>query len=171
MKCLSYIDFFSRTPCLKINNSDKYHTIFGLIISILTIFSISSIVIYFIFTCFSRISYQILERMDHTLIPSTKIFKNKISFTITDPLGYQFKEPDRLFSIEAKFGEVNPTARSINKNIVNFTDIPLTNCSIYQNEPFKERFDNLTNVFNTSKCLDFSNLKTNLYGQYGSMSG
>jgi len=171
MKCLSFIDLFSRAPFLRINNSDKYHTIFGLIISILTILGILSIVIYFIYASFARISYQILERMDQNIIPNTKIFENKISFILTNRLGNQFEEPDRLFSIEAKFWEIYPTAKIKNDNLINITDIPLKNCSIYQNEPFKERFDNVLNFWDSAKCLDFTNLKKNLYGQFGNLSG
>ncbi len=167
MKYLSFIDHFSQNPSLKINNSDKYYTIFGLIISFITILSIFSTGVYYIFYCFSRSDYQILERMDHNLIPSHKIFENKISITLTNPTASQFEDAERLYSIDAKFWEINPNE----KIIYNITDIPLVNCSIYQNGPFENDFEKLSNTWNTAKCLDFSNLKKNLYGKYASLSG
>jgi hypothetical protein len=169
MKNLHFIDFFSQTPRLKINNSDRYSTIFGMIISLITILSIFTVAIYYIVTSFSRINYQILERMDNKLVPNTKIFENKISFILADPFGKEFKEPERLFSIDAKFWEITP--RNFNGNISEFKNIPVTNCTIYQNEPFEANFNNLMNFYKTPKCLDFKSLEKNLYGKYGSLTG
>ena len=169
MKNFSFLDLLSKNPGLKINNSDRYYTIFGMIISLITILSIFTVAIYYIVTSFSRINYQILERIDNKLVPSTKIFENKISFTLIDPNGFQFKEPERLFSIDVKFWDITP--RNFNGNISEFKNIPVTNCTIYQNEPFEANFNNLMNFYKTPKCLDFKSLEKNLYGKYGSLTG
>ena len=169
MKNLHFIDLFSQTPGLKINKYQKYYTIFGMIISLITILSIFAVAIYYTVNIFSRINYQILERIDNKLVPSTKIFENKISFTLIDPNGFQFKEPERLFSIDAKFWEMNPN--DDNGQLPYIYNIPATNCTIYQNEPFREDFDTLMNFYKTSKCLDFKSLKKELYGKYASLTG
>ena len=169
MKNLHFLDLFSQTPGLKINKYQKYYTIFGMIISLITILSIFAVAIYYTVNIFSRINYQILERIDNKLVPSTKIFENKISFTLIDPNGFQFKEPERLFSIDVKFWDITP--RNFNGNISEFKNIPVTNCTIYQNEPFEANFNNLMNFYKTPKCLDFKSLEKNLYGKYGSLTG
>jgi len=169
MKNLHFIDLFSQTPGLKINNSEKYHTVFSMIISLISILTIFTVAIYYIVTSFSRINYQILERMDNKLVPNTKIFENKISFTIMDPNGKEFKEPERLFSIDAKFWDITP--QDENGNLFEIKNIPATNCTIYQNEPFEADFDNLMKFWPTSKCLDFKSLKKKLYGKFANLKG
>ena len=169
MKFFSFLDLFSQPPAFKINNNDKYVTIFSLIISITTILCIFGTFIYYISVSFARTNYQILERMENTIVPSTKISENKISFTILTAVGGQFKDPERLFSIEAKLWDMNEIAKK--GGFPTIHDIPVTNCTIYKNAPFEEDFDDLLNYWNTSKCLNFKNLETNLYGRYASLSG
>ena len=172
MRNLSFLDQFSTTPGLKINGQKKYYTNFGLIISFITIVTIFALSIYYSFICLTRKYYKILERMDNNIIPNSKIFENKISFTIIDPVGNEYEDPDRLFTIDAKFWELNPSSKE--DNIVNppiISEIPLTNCTIYENPPFEIDFQRLNKLYPTSKCLDFSKLKTNLYGKYASLRG
>ena len=173
MNKLSFLDLFNHTPSLKINKSNSYHTIFGLIISIITLICITANFIYFTYTSFSRTNYQILERLDNNLIPTMELNKNKISFILLNALGKELSEPDRLFSIDAKFWEnvVLSKNGSINENITQIKNIPVKNCSIYQNGAFENDFVNLEKTYPSSKCLDFGNLDKNLYGKYGSLKG
>jgi hypothetical protein len=52
-----------------------------------------------------------------------------------------------------------------------FKNVPVKNCSIYQNGAFKQEFVGLEKRYPTSKCLDFGNLDKKLYGKYGSLKG
>jgi hypothetical protein len=106
--------------------------------------------------------------MENAIVPSTKIFDNKISFTMLDPSGRQFKEPERLFSIDAKLWDMNQTR---NGELPTVYNIPVSNCTIYKNAPFGGDFNNLTTFWQSSKCLDFKDLDTNLYGRYASLLG
>ena len=172
MRNLSFLDQFSQTPGLKIKGEKKYFTNFGLIISFITIVAMLALSIYFTFICFNRKNYKILERMDNNIIPNSKIFENKISFTIIDPVGNEYEDPDRLFTIDAKFWELNPSKED--DNIINppiISEIPLTNCTIYENPPFEIDFQRLNKLYPSSKCLDFSKLKINLYGEYAGLTG
>jgi hypothetical protein len=158
MDTLSILDFFSQTPNLKINKSDKYYTTFGLIISLISIMFITVFGFYFSFICFYKINYQILERMDNNLIPSFKIFENDIKITLNDPLGNEFEEIDRLYNIEAKFWEINPTAKTLYRII----NIPIINQTLRKNETLYRP---------TTKTFDFKNFDKILYGKYGSLKG
>jgi hypothetical protein len=169
MNKLYFLDILTTNPSLKINNSNSFHTIFGMLISIITILSITANFIYFTHTSFLRTNYQILERVENNLIPSLNLKENKISFTLLDALGTEFKESDRLFSLDAKFWEMNYYGEK--GNSVDIKPIPLTNCTIYQNGSFKEDFVNLEKLYPTSKCLDFNNLDKNLFGKYASLKG
>ena len=169
MRNLSFLDQFSTTPGVKINGQKKYFTNFGLIISFITIVTIFALSIYYSFICLTRKYYKILERMDNNIIPNSKIFENKISFTLIDPFGNEYEDPDRLFEIDAKFWDFN---KVIGKKIIpSISDIPITNCTIHENPPFEINFQRLNKLYPSSKCLDFSKLKTNLYGKYGSITG
>lgn len=168
MDKLNFIDIFSQTPLLRIKNSTHFFTLFSLLVSLTTILSIFTITIYFIHSCFSRTNYQILERMEYKNIPQHKIFENKIGLTIIDPLGKEFKDHERLFSIDAKMWNMSPKKEN---NTPVIDNIPAVNCSIYVNEPFEKDYTDLNQNFPTSKCLDFSNLKKNLYGKYASLFG
>ena len=166
---MSFFDIFSPTPGLKINKEDKLTTIFGIIVSLMTILFISIITIYYSLTCFSRKNFKILERMDNKIVPTTKISENKISFIILDSDGKQFLDQERLFTIEANFWEIFPL-REIEDRTVK-QKIPVTNCSIYFNEPFEDDYRKALIPFPTTQCLDFKDLKKELYGTYGSIKG
>jgi hypothetical protein len=173
MNKLSFLDLFNKTPSLKINKSNSYHTIFGMTISIITLICITANFIYFTLTSFSRTNYQILERIDNKIIPTMELNKNKISFTLLNALGKEFSEPDRLFSIDAKFWEIIPQSKNGSFNEINteIKNIPVKNCSIYKNGDFGNDFVNQEKRYPTSKCLDFSNFDKKLYGKYGSLKG
>ena len=169
MKVLSFLDIFSQTPGLKINKSEKYFTIFGLIISLITVMCIVATFIYYTYLCISRKNYKILERFDNNLIPSFNISENKIGLIVMDLNGKDFKDADKLYSIEAEFREIDASIEK--ENIIQLQNIPVTNCSIYINEPFKSEAIRLMQRWPFSKCLDFRSLKKDLYGKYGSLTG
>jgi hypothetical protein len=166
MEFLSIIDFFSQTPTLKINKSDKYYTTFGLIISLISIMFITGSGFYFSFICFYKINYQILERLDNTLVPSFKISENKIMITLIDPLGNEFAEHDRLYDIEAKFWKIYPSSENVTKPYI---DVPVINLNLDKNETFYDELKKVTRY--STKSLDFSKLDNNLFGKYGSLKG
>jgi hypothetical protein len=123
---------------------------------------------------FALITYNILEsNYDNTVIPSHKIYENKISITLVDELGKEFQNHERLFSIEAKFTQIDPLAKVLNGTNDYIKNIPVTNCIDYQNENplFKKEFENLARVWPSSRCLNFENLDKKLYGRYASLSG
>jgi hypothetical protein len=53
----------------------------------------------------------------------------------------------------------------------NITNIPLVDCKIYQNEPYKLDFDNLKKDYPTSKCLDFTGINKTLHGRHADLRG
>lgn len=169
MDKLSFIDLFSPLPGLKINNGEKYYTYFGLIVSFFTILSILGTVFYYFIYSISFSSYQILERIDNDLEPRNEIFKNKISFTLVDPLGKIFPDQDRLFEIDAKFWQMDKDTGK--GQIPKVSNVPMTNCSIYENGAFEKDFRLLTLNYPTAKCLDFSDFRKDLFGKYGSLKG
>lgn len=156
MNCISLIDFLSKTPSLKINNSNKFHTTIGIIISLVTIILIASYSIYFMYNLIARKNYQILERYDNQIIPDFKIFDNKIAFTITDSLGKEYENPERLFDIEAQLRDYHYQP---DREFSNFTKVSLGDCRMYNKPPFEKNFENLSNVWPTSKCINFYDVK------------
>ena len=85
-----------------------------------------------------------------------------------DPYGKEFKNPEKLFSIQSLLWDIQPNE---NGTLPTVLPIPVTNCTIYDNEPFIEDFDRLLRQYPTSKCIDFKNSKKNLYGKYASLLG
>ena len=156
MNFLSILDLLSKSPSLKINNNNKFHTTFGLILSLITISTILSYAIYYMYGLIAKKKYQILERVDNTIIPNFEIFDNKIAFTITNSQGIEYKNPERLFEINA---ELIHYQFQPDKAFSNFTNIPLRNCSIYNQPPFQKNFEDLSKVWPTSKCLDFFDIR------------
>ena len=165
MQVLSFLDLFSQTPVLKINHGEKFTSIFGITISLLSILGILATTFYYFIQCFSRTNYKIMERTDKTITPSVKIFENKFGFYPTNAWGMPFPEHERLFSIEAKFWEMNLSK----EKRIQIHNITITNCSNYSDEPSLKTF--LTNLHPSFKCLDFKDMKTDLYGKYGSVKG
>ena len=167
MNRLASVDFFSQKPGLKINNNDRLTSPFSISLSLLALIAFANVFFYYMYCSFALVTYNILEsQTDHKNTPINKIFENKISFTVVDETGKEFKDHERLFSIEARFKENNPLLQESNS-----TNIPVVNCNIYQNLPFKTEFENLSKFWPSSKCLDFKKLNRNLYGRYGSLTG
>ena len=168
MDILSLFDFFSQAPSLKINKSDKYYTIFGLIISFISIIFILGMGFYFSLICLQKKNFQILERNDYNLNPSFKLFDIKLMLLIVDPYGKEFEESDRLYSIDAKLWDINPSAENKSDSF-NLTDIPLINRKLIKNEQFEDELKKVT--YNTSKVFNNTNLDKILYGKYGNIKG
>lgn len=171
MDSLYFFDFISGTPQLKINSRNKYHTVFGLILSLTAIICIIASAIYLIFICFSRKNFKIFERTEHNLIPSARLFENKFGFLTTDIYGDEYVDLDRLMYIEAIFWEIKLNKKNIQgTNIYQPQIIPLKNCSIFSDENNND-IKKMGKEYPSSQCLDFTNLNKELYGRVGSFSG
>lgn len=167
MKAISFLDLLSHTPNLRINNSEKYYTFFGLLISLLTIiFGILIVAFYFI-NCISRKNFKILEKFDRNSIPTFDISKNLITLIPMDVYGREIEDTDRLITFEGQYRQINPRSdkgdRVINENI------PITNCSIYLDSYFKKDVAIAMKNWKYIKCLDLRNLKKKLSGKYGGL--
>lgn len=162
---LKFFDLFSQTPSLQVNGNSRLTTTFSAIIGLFAIMTIISGISIILYDFFSRFSYSINSYIDNSLEPNIDISKLKISFLITDLIGREFPDHERLFSIKAKHWEFY--IPEIGKNIsdsIKINEIQKINCNQYKNNNLmNEKFEMYSKLHNIT-CLDFENINKNLTG-------
>ena len=170
-KILKFFNLFGQTPGIKINGEIRPSSIFGSIIGFFTVTILTSAIFFILHNYFSRLSFTINSYTDNSAKPDINLKELKLGFIITDPLGNQFQEQERLFKISALFWEIYLPKYGENKTqSFKFQPIPTIKCNQYKNDSLqKEAFDDLYKMNKNQTCLDIPSLNKNLTGVYGKL--
>lgn len=168
-----FFNLFSQGPTLKINGKSKATSIFGSIIGFLIcsiLIGATSIILY---NFFARLNYTLNSYTDNSAIPDIKLNNFKIGFVLSDLMGKEFPDAERLFTISAMYWDIFIPKFTSNQtkqmSIVSYEPIPTIKCNQYMNNTiFKDNFEKMSEGYNMT-CLDIPSMNKTLKGVYGNL--
>ena len=164
MKALNFFDLFSQTPSLKVNGNTRLATIFGSIVGFLAISVLITGISFILNEYFSRLHYNLNSYTDNSARPDIDLSKFKLGFLLTDPLGNQFPDRERLFEITATFWDIHiPLLGDNSTQTVNISNIPKIKFNEYNNSLFNDEAELYAKLYD-SDCLDLETINKNLSG-------
>jgi len=167
-KILRLFDLFSQTPTLKVNGRKRASTNFGSFVGFLSITILLTGIGFILNDYFKRLSYKVNSYITNSDTPNINLKELKVGFLLTDIMGKEFPDMERIFSFHAKFWDIYIPIDYNKTTIVNFENIPKIKCNEYKNDhKFKLAFDEYTKIYKNLICLDFDSLNKNLTGAYG----
>lgn len=160
-----FFDLFSQTPSLKINGNNRLKTNFGAVIGIFSIIILITGISFILSEYFLNLSLNVYSYVDNSKDPDIDISKLKMSFLITDLMGREFEEPERLFSIEAKHWDFFiPEDGNKTRQAIKIQNLKKIKCNEYVNNDLMDsKFEKFSKLHNVT-CLDFKSLGKNLKG-------
>ena len=175
MECISSFDILSLTPKIKVKSKNRFTTNIGIFLGFCILVFLGIVSIISFTDVLNRTNINILYNLDsrsETLIDFTD---NQIILIISDAMGKEFENSEKLFNIQAKFWNVtfprlNGTLQT--QPFGQISNITVKKCSeLKPYKQFKEYYDNKINLFKTSLCADFDSLNLTLFGKYGDLNG
>ena len=103
IKILTFIDFLSPAPTLRIYSKSRYQTAFGGFFSILCGLAVVILSGYFVISTFSRNQIAVMYNEIQNSSPTVDFFASPHAFTITDSTGFQVPDPERYFNFQAVY--------------------------------------------------------------------
>lgn len=169
-KLLLASDIYFIRPKLFIFHKENFSTLLGGLFSIITILSISSLSMYFVYQVLARTSTRVVfsqsskyfNSFDHSSIP--------IMVGMFDALGSALKNPDSTYYVEGRYSSFINDPKT-EKVIANFTKIVFEKCDI--NKHFGDYADIFRKVpfFNDWYCFQPGKYNMSLFGKYGDLGG
>jgi len=165
MQICNYLDLFSQTPTLKINGKEKLTSIFGSIVGFLSLCITIIGLVYFSHDYFAKLTFSVNFFIDTGVSPKIDLKKFKLAILITDLMGNELPDKERIFSLNALYWDIFlPGPNDNNPQSLIPTEIPKIKCFEYKNDSlFKNETDFLGKKFKTD-CFDFESLNKSLYG-------
>jgi hypothetical protein len=167
---LRKFDLFSQTPSLKINGKKMPSTLFGSCIGLISISFLLSTIIYVIYSYLKRLSLTIDSFIEVDYHEEINLKEMNIGFLITDFLGREFPDQDRMFTIQAKFWEiyVPPELNNITKSAdVKIENIDIIKCTQLKQHQYERNFKTYSQNYKNIVCLDLANLNRTISGIFG----
>ncbi len=109
LKHLEKVDILSPTPQLRINSKLRFQSIFGGIMTLLSVTACMVLVIYFMVITFSRDKIMIMKNEEIFFSPSVNLLQQPHAFFLTDKSGVQIKsaEKDRYYNFKTYYTYFN----------------------------------------------------------------
>jgi len=170
-KLLKFFNLFSQKPSLRINGEIRPASIFGSIIGFFSILSTVPVIFYLLFEYFSRLNFTINSHTDNMIRPEIDLKKFKLGFALTDAMGREIPDADRLFQMFSKFWDLYvPEPGSNRSHSVKVQDVNFIKCNEHRNNTlFSDYFSASTDKIKSLSCLDLDTLNQNLTGAYGNL--
>lgn len=176
----SYCDILSEKPEIKIKGRSRFVNYFGIILGTICITLVTALSLIFITEVFSRTKFNLVYNLDNKMSPIIDIKNRQFALLLMDPLGNEFLDQTRLFSLSPKFIKIEITTK-FQANYTSeynayaakgsYIDIPLKSCSNLPITQFKEFYKTFSALYKTGICLDLSGFNETLYGKYGGLTG
>ena len=171
MKYIKKIDFLSCSANFTFNENGetKYKTIFGGIISFISIFGSCGLCIYFLLKFFDRNEASVVHSTQTDIyINNTISHKMPILLRLSDTNSKTFDNPEKIYNITLKVwhGGSNDSTTLLQT----YEDVEMEKCDINKhfNGEFKKIINDIDNI-NTYFCPIQRNYNQTLYGIYGSI--
>lgn len=165
MKALKSLDLFSQIPTVKIDGQNRLTTKYGAFIGFLTLSSLFVGISFILNDYFSFLSYNFNSYIDNSARPDIDLSKIKLGFHLTDGLGNQFKDRDRLFNIKATFWDIHiPQLGDNSTQKVVISDIPNIKFNEYKKNPLFNKEAELYTKLYDADYLDLESINKNLSG-------
>jgi len=134
-------DFLGKKPSLLYNGSKIHKTLFGALLSLLTIFISSISCGYFMYLMFSRTSYNVIVSDEYNEKPFKNLTNVAVSIIVSDLLGRKINNSEKYFGIKAKYLNTEPVYdnNGIISYSLKYTDVELEPCKL--NEHFQENLE------------------------------
>lgn len=156
MKTIKSIDFLGKKPSLLIASHESDKTLFGGLLSIITLIGM--------LTGFGYFVSILLDRKTYTLVQSEKLDTSQtmnlddfpISVKLVDSGGYEFKNEDRIFDIKLlsyKLERYTDIETNKTKTYVVEEFIPLDKCNVHDNKYIKYQKIIEKEPFSSGTCM------------------
>ena len=165
MSVFKFFDLFSQTPSIKVKGKKRLATIFGSLIGLISIIFLIAGIFFILNDYFSRLTITVNSYIDNSVKPDIDLKKFKLSFLITDLMGKEFPDQERLFTITAKHWDIFiPVLGGNSTESIVVEDIPKIKCNEYKNNKLlNKEIEMYTKKMNPT-CFDFEDLNKNLSG-------
>ena len=168
-----FFNLFSQSPALKINGESRATSIFGSIIGFLICSILIGATSIILNDFFARLNFTLNSYTDNSAIPDIKLKNFKIGFILSDLMGKEFPDAERLFTISAMYWDIFIPKFTSNQtkqmSIVSYEPIPTIKCNQYRNDTiFKDNFEKISEGYNMT-CLDIPGINKTLKGVYANL--
>jgi hypothetical protein len=167
MGCLFLFDLFSQKPRLKINGEPKVKNMYVAVLGLFVLIGITIISIVLSFDIFNKNTIHVIQNtVSNKFTNITLDTSNQISMFLTNNLGQEIEDYDRIFQIEAKYYTYFPSNNTTsNIRDLKFMTINRTKCEYKRLDGDKE--DNIQNVYikmKSLKCFDLKPYNIHIFG-------
>ena len=170
LSMVKFLNLFSQVPTLRINGQMRPSSIFGSIVGFFSLCSLFAGLSFILINYFSRLEYIINSYTDNSAKPDIDLKNFKFGLIITDLMGKEFPDQDRLIKISAMYWDIYlPVFGENRTQEVTLTNIPIIKCNEYKNDTLhKKDFDQYSKMYNIN-CLDIPSLNKTLKGIYSNL--
>ena len=171
-KVFKFFNLFSQAPSFKINGETRPSSVFGSIIGFLTLSTLIAAISLILNDYLSRLNYSVNSYTDNLAKPEIDLKNFKLGFLITDLMGKEYPDHEKLFTISALYWDVFLPQFGENKTqTIQTVPIPSIKCDEFKDDFYlKESFDLYAKSYNLT-CLDLNVIQKNLTGIYGNLGG
>ena len=163
MECIKFLDLLTDKLQIKIDGNSKKTNIYS---SLLGLFVLLGLIIYTLLRSLdilNKTSMYIIENntfknYNDLLIHTKKPF----ALIVTDNLGYEFDNADRIYEIKAKYFDYYPKNKSQDQN-VKMIDLKNTTCKDLYSDGDNDDIKNLY-IFQNIKCFDTKQYNISIFG-------
>jgi len=166
MECIKFFDIFSRIPKLKVDGKERLSSIY---VSVLGIFILIG---YLIFALI--LSLDIFKKETFYMIENTnsKTFNNftldtkiPVSALITNNLGVELKDHERIFNMKLRYFEYFPDTLNQNANY-KITIIDHVKCTYNKLAGDTDvKYEDHFKIYKTRKCFDLKPYNISIFGE------
>ena len=160
-------NLFSQTPTLKVNGKTRAPSNFGSCIGFFTISFLIAGISFILNDYFQGLTLKANSYIDNSVIPNIDLKTMKLGFLVSDYLGNELPDQERIFSIEAKFWTIQIPWKKVITPKVKFEKIEKIKCNQYkENDLHRKELEEYSKLYKNLECLDFDSLNRNLTGSY-----
>jgi len=166
MKFLYFFDLFSKKPKLKIDGESKIKNIYVALLGLFVMIGIFIVSIILSLDIFYKKTINIIQNTASNKFNNITLDTSiPISLIVTNNLGIEFVDHDRIFQIESRYLTFIPNNLTNPSENLKMIKINSTKCKYKRLEGDQEfKFENLYKIYKTMKCFDLKPYNIQIFG-------